>query len=527
MEDHLAHAEGAFFLGSEPLLAGVSDAGLVDPAFFADRALLDDEGGSFLVEGLVTPDTAVTEVEGGFPFGPFAQGEFGFKGAAHFAFEAFDRADVPGLEEGADFLGFEFPAAHRFPDDEFALLVFAIVGFERLLESLAAPAAGAFRAEVMEVAAHGLAVDVAGGVFDFCDDAGHEVADFLHESVALEASGLHFLQLVFPLAGQFGRAKGVDLDFAQCGDEFDALGRGGEFSAFAADVLLGEEPFNDGCPGGGRAESSLAHGFAQFLVLNELARALHGGEEGAFVEAGGRLGLQLFDFDRLGGGRFSFFHRHERIVLLACGNFPVNFKPAGLTENLALGFEIFAFDCGDAFGHLEFGCRVEHSDEAARHEVVELHFVFVEFVRAGTGRDDGVVVADFGVVEDTRGRLDPVVDQRLAGVRGERRVVHPGEDFFRDRQVVGRQIARVGAGVGEDFVALVEGLGQLQGALGAEAEASVRLALEGSEIVEEGRSLGGRFAFFVHRAGLALALGLDFVGFGAVPEAFGLGILVG
>ena len=184
----------------------------------------------------------------------------------------------------------------------------------------------------------------------------------------------------------------------------------------------------------------MAHGFAQFLVLDELARAFHGGEEGGFVVAGGWFGLEFLDLDGLGRGRFPFFDGDERVVFLAGGEFAVDFEPAGFAEDFPVGFEFFTFDGGDAFGHLKFGGRVEDGDEASRHEVVELHFVFVEFVGAGAGRDDGVVVADFGVVEDARGRFDPVVGQGLAGVGGEG-FVEAGQDLFGDGEVVGRQVA--------------------------------------------------------------------------------------
>ena len=73
---------------------------------------------------------------------------------------------------------------------------------------------------------------------------------------------------------------------------------------------------------------------------------------------------------------------------------------------------------------------------------------------------------------------------------------------------------------------LVKRRGDLEGALGAEAEAGVRLALEGGEVVKLGRDLGGGFFLLGDDAWLAGAFGDDRFGGGAVPEAFGLGILV-
>ena len=97
-----------------------------------------------------------------------------------------------------------------------------------------------------------------------------------------------------------------------------------------------------------------------------------------------------------------------------------------------------------------------------------------------------MVVADFRVVENTRRFGDPAFVQRLAGVRGEGGVIHSAEDFLHHRKIVLREVTRVGAGVGEDFVAFVERLRQLQRPLGAEAEAPVGFALQSSQIVKQG-----------------------------------------
>jgi hypothetical protein len=65
-------------------------------------------------------------------------------------------------------------------------------------------------------------------------------------------------------------------------------------------------------------------------------------------------------------------------------------------------------------------------------------------------------------------------------------------------ELVGADVAGVGARVGEHLVALVQGLGDLEAALGGEAEALVRLALQAGEVVELGRLLA--LALAVHLA---------------------------
>ena len=68
---------------------------------------------------------------------------------------------------------------------------------------------------------------------------------------------------------------------------------------------------------------------------------------------------------------------------------------------------------------------------------------------------------------------------------------------------------------------LVEALGQLKGALGAESETAVGLALEGGQVVEERGSLGGRLLGLLDDPRLTGALRADLVGPCMLPETFG------
>jgi len=51
------------------------------------------------------------------------------------------------------------------------------------------------------------------------DDAVCHGSDLLHELVALEFAVLHLRQLIFPFAGQLGRAQLVDFEPAQQGNQ--------------------------------------------------------------------------------------------------------------------------------------------------------------------------------------------------------------------------------------------------------------------------------------------------------------------
>ena len=77
--------------------------------------------------------------------------------------------------------------------------------------------------------------------------------------------------------------------------------------------------------------------------------------------------------------------------------------------------------------------------------------------------------------------------------------------FFDSTQVVFRQKAAVGAGVGQELVAFVEALGKGQRILGGKAEAVVGLALQRSQIVERGCTLAALLAALRDRRRLPAA----------------------
>jgi hypothetical protein len=70
-----------------------------------------------------------------------------------------------------------------------------------------------------------------------------------------------------------------------------ALAVGMQFAAVAVQVFLGEQAFDGRRARRRGAEAALGHGFAQFLVVDQLAGAFHGGEQRGFREARRRLGL--------------------------------------------------------------------------------------------------------------------------------------------------------------------------------------------------------------------------------------------
>jgi hypothetical protein len=93
---------------------------------------------------------------------------------------------------------------------------------------------------------------------------------------------LHLGQLVFPFAREFGLGKFFHLQAAQQRHELEGLGRRDQLAAFAQHVLFIQQAFDDGGTGGRRAQAFFLHGFAQFVIVNQLACAFHGTQQGRF-----------------------------------------------------------------------------------------------------------------------------------------------------------------------------------------------------------------------------------------------------
>ena len=188
----------------------------------------------------------------------------------------------------------------------------------------------------------------------------------------------------------------------------------------ALDVALEDEAVDDGGAGGGCAEAFLAHGLAEFLVIDHLAGAFHRGEERGFVEAGRGLGLALLDLDGIDAGSLSGGDGDEGFAL-AFHLAAIDFEPAGFDDDLALGLEFLGLDGGDAGRELELGRGEEDGDEAAGDHVVNLRLHLIELLGGDAGGDDGKVIGDLGVIEDALVGVDPAVLEGLRGMAGRGR----------------------------------------------------------------------------------------------------------
>ena len=361
------------------------------------------------------------------------------------------------------------------------------------------------------------------------------LVDAAHERLGRELAALHLAQAVLPLAGQLGvreQQQGIGVEEAL---QLEGLGGGDELLALALDVGLAQQALDGGGARGRRAQAALLHGLGQRLVVDQLAGVLHGAEQRGLVVAGGRLGGVLADVHRvdlgLGGGAVGRAGGGQVgaallvAVLLGVGLLAPDGAPAGDDQDLAGGAEGVRADLRRAHGLLELGHGEEHRDEAADDEVVDARLDVAQALGDRPRRHDGEVVADLGVVEDAlAGAVDPALGQRLlgeapGGVAGAER----GQDLLGRGDVVLGQVARVGAGVGEGLVPLVEGLGGAERRLGREAEAPVGLALQGREVEEAGGALLLGLALVGDDARADAPGGLGHgAGLGLVVEALGL-----
>ena len=134
------------------------------------------------------------------------------------------------------------------------------------------------------------------------------------------------------------------------------------------------------------------------------------------------------------------------------------------------------------------------------------------------------MVADLLVIEDAAaGGIDPAAAQSFLGENAGGVGAFEGlEGGLGVRQVILGQVLRVGTRVGECLVLFVKSLGDTEGGLGREAEATITFALKGREVEEARGAFLLRLAFVGDDAGPDLDRLLSHLaGLGFVIETFG------
>ena len=433
------------------------------------------------------------------------------------AAEALKRPDLLLQKQFVDLMRFVEPARRALPQGEVAARIGALKLAIVLFDDAAALRARRF--EFPEIAGHSVALEALRAL----DDVARHLSDLAHEILALHLAARHETQLVLPAAGQLRLAQLRDVEAAQQRDERERLCGRLQFAAQAMDVFLVDQTFDDGGAGRGRAETFLLHRGAQFLVLDRFARAFHRAEQGGFREARRWLGLVLVDVDlrRLDGFVCLDGRKVRRVAALDFA--AVHRHPAGLHHHLAFALERLALDARDARGDEEFRRRIEDGEEAFCDEVVKLLLRLAQVFGRERGRDDGVVVRDFRVVEDALvARLDPVVAQNFVSKRPVARPLQGGQRLLDRGAVIFRERARISTGIGEHLVLFVERLGEAERVLRRETKPSIRFALQGGQVIQCAGERAGRLAFLGDDAGLADAFVADGFGPGDFPKALGL-----
>ena len=373
-------------------------------------------------------------------------------------------------------------------------------------------------------------------LFGFFDNVLGHVGDVLHERLARQLAVLHQGQFVFPLTGEFGLGELLNTQTPKQRHQLKRLGCGNQFAAIAQHVFFIEQTLNGGgtrCRG---SEPLFLHGLSELIVFDGFARPFHGPQEGRLRKARGWAGFERLGLCIQGLAALARLDRHQGlgVGVLVAGIFAVNAHPAGVDQHLAFDTkvvrDVVQLDLGGAGGHQKLGRGVKNRHEAPHHQVIELLLGLGQALGLFKRWDDGKVITHFAVVKDALGGLDVVALESRLGVGRE--VFHATarnhlKGVFDRGQVIFGQMPRIGPGVGQGLVALIETLGQRQGGFGGKTKATIGLALQRGEVKQSRGRLGGGFALLgdlrrLVRDGLG-----DGVGVGLAPDAIGFFLGIG
>ena len=336
------------------------------------------------------------------------------------------------------------------------------------------------------------------------DGLAHPRLDIAHEAREVAFPAPHGLEPRFPMPGH-GRAPHIRMNACH---QPDAALRGPQVAGLALRIAPCDQGLDDRGPGGGRAEPALAHGRGEFPLFELTAGGLHGGEQGGLVEAPGRSRLLLEraglhhslplvpgEIRGQGGLRAGIgaAARGRRALPRPFG-LRIQNPPAGPIDPGAEALEeVDHRRCGRsrANGGDYAGGRVEVVGVPGRQQPCADQIVDPGFGRVQTagrgiagGGNERVMIADPRVVDEAfaEGPFATALGDFFGRETLAGHLHHPGQ---LGRHIPG-EVAAVGAGIADEFMALVEGLGGLEGLLGRVAVEAVGVALQLRQIVEEG-----------------------------------------
>ena len=254
------------------------------------------------------------------------------------------------------------------------------------------------------------------------DHLSRHLFQFVQELLCRVFASLYLPQFLFPSPCQFGR-------FEQRGDdgvdEFDPDIGGAQGLALLHDIVSLVEFLDDSRTCGWSSYAVLFHGVAEFFIVNGLSCCLHGTEQGRlgvvfgwccglFLQPGSVRSALTFDESREGLACYLFVV--WRIVFfigfIACKDLsPSGFEHLSASYLEGIGFfflhlgairrrnaSISGYFCYDrSIADLTIG--VKSSNEAERHKVKDLAFLFGQVVRTLTCGDDGMVVGNLLIIK--------------------------------------------------------------------------------------------------------------------------------
>ena len=180
----------------------------------------------------------------------------------------------------------------------------------------------------------------------------------------------------FPLSGHFDIGNAFALYGMVHRQTF--LGRD-KVLLVTAHVVTGEQGFDNGRTGGGRADADVFQAVPQFGFLQLLAATLHSGKQAALGVQGTGLGLFLHVLRRLQGEGFTGLQRRKGggfffLVLLATDD-----TPSGRFDNCPFGDKV-ATRCGETDGgNVLYATGGEGFEQAGGNHIVHLAFVLRQF----------------------------------------------------------------------------------------------------------------------------------------------------
>ncbi len=269
-----------------------------------------------------------------------------------------------------------------------------------------------------------------------------------------------------------------------------------------------EQQVDDAGPGRLGAEAvGFAQGLADLGILHVAGDAGHGGQQGGIGERLGGLGHLLQQLPPLAQQLLALTQGRQgsRLLFLVIFLHPQQRLPARLEDPPRLGLKLPAGDAQQHLAVVVLERRVELQQILAGNQAIQPGFIATQapLVAVLLGGDDGVVGIHLAVVP----RLAADLAVRFAYRPGQRRrragdgLPHLAGPI----EVLARQMAAVGSGVGDELVPFIEALADVQHPLGVHAEPLGGIDLQAGEVVgQRRRLLAGLLLHLFHQCGLTL-----------------------